>query len=108
MDRPTEMAITRSLRTVKSTRSSFQTTNGGAIVAWYDRPERPPTMTSYAQRVDANGASQWTADGLVAVCLAGEEAVLAHHCRGRSPGGASLRGTIVANGINDDNYAQHN
>ena len=40
---------------------------GGAIVTWYD--QRGGTYGIYAQRVDASGAIQWTADG-VALCTA--------------------------------------
>src|SRR2546422_2822483 len=38
---------------------------GGAIVAWHDnRPTAAAGGVCYAQRVDAAGASQWTADGV--------------------------------------------
>lgn len=40
---------------------------GGAIIAWYDY--RSGAIDFYAQRVDANGAVQWTANG-VAICAA--------------------------------------
>ncbi|MDH5628343.1 MAG: T9SS type A sorting domain-containing protein, partial [Candidatus Krumholzibacteria bacterium] len=40
--------------------------NGGAIVAWRD--QRSGVFDIYAQRLDANGAPQWTAGG-VAVCV---------------------------------------
>jgi Secretion system C-terminal sorting domain len=40
---------------------------GGAIVTWYD--DRSGASDIYAQRVDASGAPQWTADG-VALCSA--------------------------------------
>ena len=48
---------------------------GGAIVTWQDERNRvaPPPLSGYpdiyAQRVDATGAPQWTADG-VALCTA--------------------------------------
>jgi hypothetical protein len=41
---------------------------GGAIIAWYDARSGPTDI--YAQRVNAAGATQWTAGG-VAVCTAG-------------------------------------
>jgi len=40
---------------------------GGAIIAWYDL--RSVSSHIYAQRVNASGAVQWTADG-VAICTA--------------------------------------
>ncbi|MGD1047581.1 MAG: T9SS type A sorting domain-containing protein [Candidatus Krumholzibacteriaceae bacterium] len=40
---------------------------GGAIVSWYD--QRSGNYDIYAQRVNASGAVQWTADG-VALCAA--------------------------------------
>ncbi len=42
---------------------------GGAIVAWHD--QRSGTWDIYAQRVNASGAVQWTADG-VALCTAAD------------------------------------
>lgn len=41
--------------------------SGGAIITWYDN--RNGDNDIYAQRVDATGAVQWTADG-VAICTA--------------------------------------
>ena len=40
---------------------------GGAIIAWYDN--RAGNYDIYAQRINATGAVQWTADG-VAICTA--------------------------------------
>ncbi len=45
---------------------------GGAVVVWYDNRSNPGSYLSsdiYAQRIDANGAVQWAADG-VPVCTA--------------------------------------
>lgn len=41
---------------------------GGAIITWYD--QRSSTFDVYAQRINASGAVQWTADG-VAISTAG-------------------------------------
>ncbi len=41
--------------------------SGGAIITWYDN--RSGNRDIYAQRVNSDGAAQWTADG-VAICTA--------------------------------------
>ncbi len=43
---------------------------GGAIVTWHDYRDKT-TYDIYAQRVDASGATRWTADG-VAICTAAD------------------------------------
>jgi hypothetical protein len=45
--------------------------SGGAIVAWNDG--RSGTADIYAQRVDASGVMQWTADGLALCAAAGTQ-----------------------------------
>ena len=46
---------------------------GGAFVTWYDnRRNGYPDSDIYAQRVDASGVPQWTANG-VALCIAANE-----------------------------------
>jgi len=47
--------------------------SGGAIIAWSDR--RNATTDIFAQRIDSNGAAQWTADG-VTVCASTGSQVL--------------------------------
>ena len=46
--------------------------SGGAIIAWEDR--RSGGYDIYAQRLDANGAAQWTANG-VAMCDVGQDQI---------------------------------
>jgi hypothetical protein len=78
--------------------------NGGAIVTWYDN--RSGTNNDiYAQRVDANGASQWTADG-VAVCLAVKNQFSPTIVSDGS-GGAIVAWYDRRSGTNDDIYVQH-
>ena len=45
--------------------------SGGAIVAWYDN--RGGDYDIYAQRLDANGNAQWTADGVPIMTAAGNQ-----------------------------------
>jgi hypothetical protein len=42
---------------------------GGAIITWYDNRSGNQTTDIYAQRIDSNGAVQWTTDG-IAICTA--------------------------------------
>jgi hypothetical protein len=44
--------------------------NGGVIVVWEDR--RSGFLDIYAQRINATGVAQWTANG-IAICTAGDE-----------------------------------
>jgi len=77
---------------------------GGAIVAWTD--ERDTTLTRwdvFAQRVDAAGAAQWTANG-VALCRAAHDQVNPVVVTDGA-GGAIVAWTDRRNG-NDDVYAQ--
>jgi hypothetical protein len=57
---------------------------GGAIIFWRDA--RGVDADIYAQRVNASGAAQWTANGL-AVCAAGGEQSV-HACASDGAGGA--------------------
>jgi hypothetical protein len=45
---------------------------GGAIISWYDDRSCCFNPDIFAQRIDANGAPQWTLDG-VAICAAAKE-----------------------------------
>ena len=74
---------------------------GGAIVTWYDW--RSGTIDLYAQRVNASGAVEWTADGVALCTTTGSEG----SCTIISDGGG---GAIVAwqdfRGAESDIYAQ--
>jgi hypothetical protein len=73
---------------------------GGAIAAWYD--DRNGNNDIYAQKIDANGSIQWTADGVALMTAAGEQ-----YNYGIVSDGAG--GAIVAiydSGGNGDVYAQ--
>jgi hypothetical protein len=77
---------------------------GGAILTWYDN--RSGTNDDiYAQRVDASGASQWSADGL-AVCSAANNQFSPTIVRDGA-GGAILAWYDHRSGTNDDIYVQH-
>ena len=76
---------------------------GGAIVAWYDSRNGAYTDI-YAQRVDAAGVPQWTADG-VALCTAANNQlypVIAPD----GAGGAIVVWFDYRSGTNSDIYAQ--
>ncbi len=74
----------------------------GAIVAWQDSRTSPSNI--YAQRVDAAGAVQWTANGIV-VC---NEAMAqtAPQIVPDGSGGAIVAWTDHRNTVDDDIYAQ--
>ncbi len=74
---------------------------GGAIIAWSDR--RNATNDIFAQRIDASGAIQWTANG-VSVCAAALSQVLPSLASDGS-GGAIVAWQDNRNGLNDI-YAQ--
>lgn len=77
---------------------------GGAIVTWYDFRSGIKDDI-YAQRVDAQGTSQWTTDG-VAVCLAAQHQFSPTIVSDAS-GGAIVAWYDHRNGTNDDIYVQH-
>ena len=75
---------------------------GGAIISWNDY--RSGTSDIYAQRINAAGAVQWTANGL-AICTAANTQ--------QSPsavtdgaGGAIMTWNDIRSGVNNDVYAQ--
>jgi hypothetical protein len=74
----------------------------GAIVAWQDSRTSPSNV--YAQRIDATGAAQWTANGIV-VC---NEALAqtAPQIVSDGSGGAIVAWTDHRNTVDDDIYAQ--
>jgi hypothetical protein len=75
---------------------------GGAFIAWNDY--RNGNSDIFAQRVNAAGAPQWTADG-IGVCTAANtqyyQAIVAD-----GVGGAIIAWTDFRNGIDDNLYAQ--
>ncbi len=77
--------------------------NGGAIITWLDY--RVSAGDIYAQRVNASGIVQWTANG-VAVCNAseyqGEPVIISDN-----NGGAYIAWEDYRNTIDSDIYAQH-
>ncbi|MCX5752339.1 MAG: T9SS type A sorting domain-containing protein [Candidatus Krumholzibacteria bacterium] len=75
--------------------------SGGAIIAWSDR--RNATNDIFAQRIDAAGAVQWTANG-VAVCAAAGSQVLPALASDEA-GGAIVSWQDNRGGVNDI-YAQ--
>jgi hypothetical protein len=74
----------------------------GAIVAWQDSRTTPSNI--YAQRVNAAGTVQWTADGIV-VCNAAQ-AQTAPQIASDGSGGAIIAWTDHRNTVDDDIYAQ--
>jgi hypothetical protein len=70
---------------------------GGAIIAWSDR--RNATNDIFAQRIDAAGAVQWTANGVI-VCAAAASQVLPALASDGS-GGAIVAWQDARNGTND-------
>lgn len=76
--------------------------SGGAIIAWRDR--RSGTYDIYAQRVNAAGAVQWTADG-VPLCTAAGAQDLPQIATDGS-GGAIVAWQDPRSGTGDDIYAQ--
>jgi hypothetical protein len=77
--------------------------SGGAIIAWYDyRGDSYGDI--YAQRVDASGVPQWTADG-VAICTASNGQGLPELTSDGS-GGAIITWPDYRSGTNSDIYAQ--
>lgn len=75
---------------------------GGAIIAWQD--ERGASIDIYAQRIDAQGVVQWTANG-VALCVASDDQsgpVMASD----GAGGAIVAWQDYRNGVDADVYVQ--
>ncbi len=75
---------------------------GGAIIAWQDR--RSGTYDIYAQRLDANGAAQWTSDGIV-ICDSGQIQVSPQVVEDGS-GGAVIAWSDMRNTMDFDIFAQ--
>jgi hypothetical protein len=75
---------------------------GGAIMAWQDG--RGSFFNVFAQRVDADGVIQWTADG-VAVCPAGRSRV-SPQLVSDGEGGAIITWEDSGTGNGEDIYAQ--
>jgi len=76
--------------------------SGGAIIAWQDNRGGPNDI--YAQRVDAAGAVQWAADGIV-ICNAAQAQSAAQIVPDGS-GGTIIAWTDHRNTLDDDIYAQ--
>jgi hypothetical protein len=75
---------------------------GGAIISWHDY--RNPESDIYAQRIDASGTVQWTANG-IAVCVAVDyqwQTMIDTD----NAGGAVIAWQDGRNGTDDDIYAQ--
>jgi hypothetical protein len=75
---------------------------GGAIIAWQDN--RDGAYDIYAQRIDASGSVQWTADGIV-VCNAGQSQT-APRVITDGAGGAIIAWTDGRNTVDNDIFAQ--
>jgi hypothetical protein len=75
---------------------------GGAIIAWYDT--RNDDGDIYAQRIDANGVIQWTANGISISSAASMQAQPALISDGS--GGAIITWTDLRNGNDFNIYAQ--
>ena len=75
---------------------------GGAIVTWYDY--RSGNFDIYAQRVNASGAPQWTADGVALSTAANHQAYPTIVSDGA--GGAIVTWYDSRSGTNNDIYAQ--
>ena len=70
--------------------------SGGAIITWQDH-RSGCTDDIYAQRVDASGAPQWTADG-VAICTAASDSGMIPRSSRTAPAERSSRGRTIAAG----------
>ncbi len=78
--------------------------SGGAVITWPDSRGGILTWDIYAQRIDASGAVQWTANG-VAVCTATNNQ-LAPKITGDGGSGAIVTWYDLRSGTFDDVYAQ--
>ncbi|MFH1119421.1 MAG: T9SS type A sorting domain-containing protein [Bacteroidota bacterium] len=76
--------------------------SGGVVIAWTDK--RGGNLDVYAQRLDANGIVQWTADG-VAICTAANNQSYPTIVSDGS-GGAIIAWSDNRGGTNYDIYAQ--
>jgi hypothetical protein len=76
--------------------------SGGAIIAWEDR--RDGNYDIYAQRLDSNGAPQWTAGG-IPICDSGESQIKVQVVEDGS-GGAVIAWSDHRNTLDDDIFAQ--
>ncbi len=75
---------------------------GGAIIAWEDR--RSGGYDIYAQRLNADGAAQWTADGVV-ICDSGQNQITARIVEDGS-GGAVIAWSDRRNTVDYDIFSQ--
>jgi hypothetical protein len=75
---------------------------GGAILAWQD--QRSGNWNIYAQRINATGVPQWTADGIV-ICDAAQSQSLPQVISDGA-GGAIIAWQDHRNAVDDDLYAQ--
>src|SRR4029078_8529916 len=75
--------------------------SSGAIIAWVDK--RGAAHDVYAQRLNASGAPQWTANGMVICNAAGSQSALAVTASGIS--GAIISWKDQRSGTYEDIYA---
>ncbi len=78
--------------------------SGGAIITWLDYRSGGANSDIYAQRVNASGAVQWTADG-VAICTAANNQT-SLQIIGSASGGAIITWEDFRGGSYSDIYAQ--
>jgi len=80
--------------------------NGGALLLWNDARDSGTTdVDIYAQRLNASGAPQWTANG-IAVCTAVNQQVFARMTPDGSGGAVAAWMDTRSGGLNYDMYAQ--
>jgi hypothetical protein len=77
--------------------------SGGAIITWYDH-RTGSEYDIYAQKVNASGAVQWTADGIVISTAISNQ--INPTIISDGSGGAIITWQDVRNGANNDIYAQ--
>jgi hypothetical protein len=77
----------------------------GAIVTWYDGRFLATGDDIYAQRINAAGASQWTADGLAVCTVANDQQLPTIAADGA--GGAFVCWQDLRSGTNTDIYFHH-
>lgn len=77
---------------------------GGAIITWYDERNGNTNPDIYAQRVNASGAAQWTADGVIISAAANLQYYPTLVSDGL--GGAIIAWQDLRNGSDYDIYAQ--
>jgi hypothetical protein len=78
--------------------------SGGAIIAWQDA--RNGNVRIYAQRLDANGAAQWAANGIELSPGIAQRGLRGHELIGDGAGGAVVAWVDGRNGTDADIYAQ--